>query len=112
MEILVAIVVNALAVMIVSYLLSSMVKVESFTSALVVAVLLAVANAVIKPILAFFTLPLTILTFGLFIFVINALMVLLVSKVYKGFQVKDFIAALLFSLLLGITNSVLFWFFS
>ncbi|MEO8856497.1 MAG: phage holin family protein [Burkholderiaceae bacterium] len=57
---------------------------------IVSALLLGFANAIIKPVLIFFTLPLTLLTFGLFVLVINALMIMLVAKLVRGFHVSSF----------------------
>jgi len=99
-------IVNSLAVFITAYLLEG-VTVKDFPAALVVSILLGIVNAIIKPILLLFTLPLTILTLGLFTFVINALMVMLVSLLYDGFKVEGFLWALLFSLVLSVVNSLL-----
>ena len=69
------------------------------------ALVLALINAFIRPVLIFLTLPATIVTLGLFLFVINALMVLLAAKWVNGFKVDGFWWALLFSFLLSILNS-------
>jgi putative membrane protein len=74
----------------------------------VLALVLAILNAIVKPILIFITLPITVVTLGLFLFVINALIILLADKLLKGFQVNGFWWALLFSLLLSIVTSVLY----
>lgn len=97
---------SALAVFITSYLLPG-VRVDNFLSALTVAIVLGVVNAIVKPILTILTLPITLLTLGLFTFVINALIILFVSSLVRGFAVDGFLAALLFSLVLSIVNSVL-----
>jgi putative membrane protein len=65
-------------------------------------------NAFLKPLLILFTLPLTLLTFGLFLFVINAITVLLASDWVKGFQIDSFGWGLLFSLLLSFITTLLF----
>ena len=106
MSILVNILVSTLSVLIASYLLPG-VEVTGFLPAVVVAVVLGVVNSILKPILILLTLPLTILSLGLFTFVISALMVLLVDALIPGFQVNGFWWALLFSLLLSIINSFL-----
>ena len=76
--------------------------------ALMVAVLLAILDATVKPLLIILTFPVTILTLGLFLFVINALMVLLAAKLVDGITVDGFWWALLFSLLLSFISSLLF----
>lgn len=109
MEWIIGILVNGLLILGLSRLLSG-IKVSGFTNALVASLLFALVNTFIKPILLFVSIPLTILTLGLFTFVINALMVLLVSKLMKGFEVKDFGWALIFSIALSIGSTVLGWF--
>lgn len=71
------------------------------------AVLLSIVNTLIKPILFLLTLPLTILTLGLFTFVLNAIMILLVDALVAGFEVRGLLTALLFSLVLSLVNWVL-----
>lgn len=94
---------GALAVMITAYLLPG-VRVENFFVALVVAVVLGIINTVLRPILLILTLPVTILTLGLFALVINALLILLVSLIVPGFSVASFWWALLFSIVLTVVN--------
>jgi putative membrane protein len=90
-----------------SYILSG-VHIDTFTTAIVLAIVLAVLNAIVKPILILITFPITIVTLGLFLFVINALIIILADKFIKGFAVDGFWWALLFSLLLSIVTSVLY----
>lgn len=90
-----------------SYVLEG-IKFDSFWSAIIVAVVLAILNAIIKPILILLTLPITLVTFGLFLFVINALIILLADKLVSGFSVDGFWWALLFSLLLSLVSSLLY----
>ena len=101
MRLLVVWLINTVALLAVSYLMSS-VQVESFVTALVAALLLGLANAVVRPILILLTLPVTILTLGLFIFVINGLVFLAVAQLVPGFQVAGLwpaiLAAIVFSL--------------
>lgn len=106
MQIIVNLLLNALAVLISAYLLPG-VKVDGYFTAIVVAVVLGIVNTILKPILILFTLPITILTLGLFTFVINALMILLVSNFVPGFHVRGFWWALIFSLVLSLVNSFL-----
>ena len=84
------------------------IHVDDFWAAIVLAFLLAVFNAVVKPILILLTLPITILTLGLFLFVINALMILLADSMMDHFRVDGFWWALWFSLLLSIVTSILY----
>ena len=99
---------SAVAIIITAYLLPrEAIFVQSFFVALVVAVVLGLLNTIIKPILIILTLPIEILTLGLFTFVINAGLVLLTSNIVAGFHVKSFWWALIFSLVLFIINAVL-----
>ncbi|MGB5963530.1 MAG: phage holin family protein [Coleofasciculaceae cyanobacterium] len=82
-------------------------KVDSFPAALVASVILGLVNAFVKPILVFLTLPITFLTFGLFLLVINALTIWLAGNVTSGFQVYGFIPALIGSIVLTIVSGVL-----
>ncbi|MCX8110262.1 MAG: phage holin family protein [Syntrophorhabdaceae bacterium] len=96
----------ALSIMLLGYHLPG-VTVSGFWSALWVALFLGLVNTIIRPILILVTLPINILTLGLFTFVINASLVLLASYVIKGFYVQGFMYALLFSLILSVINFVL-----
>jgi len=80
---------------------------EKFLTALMVAVALAFLNAVLKPILAFLTLPITILTLGLFYLVLNTIIIILADKLVADFHVKGFFTALLFSIILTLVTSIL-----
>lgn len=80
------------------------VRVDSFFSALWVALFLGVVNILIRPVLLFITLPINILTLGLFTFVINAALILLASWVIKGFDVGGFWWALLYGIILSVVN--------
>ena len=84
------------------------VHIDSFMTALIVALVLGVLNAIVKPIMIILTLPVTIITLGLFLFVINALIILLCAKLVSGFVVDGFWWALLFSILLSIGSSILY----
>jgi len=83
------------------------VHIDSFWTAIVFAVVLAILNIFIRPLLILFTLPVTILTLGLFLFVINAIVVLLASKFVHGITITSFGWALLFSLILSLVGSIL-----
>lgn len=82
------------------------VEIKNFWSAIFVAALLAIVNVFIKPILVILSLPITILTFGLFVWVINALLIMLVDQMVSGFKVRSFSWALIF----GLVMSVISWF--
>ncbi len=98
--------INTLAVWTGTYILKG-VNVDSLLTAIVVAVVLGVINTFLKPVLVFLTMPLTVVTFGLFLLVINALMILLTDKLVDGFEVQNFWWALLFSLVVSIVNGFL-----
>lgn len=82
------------------------VRVDSFLTALIVALVLGLLNLFIKPILVLFTLPATIFTLGLFLLVINAVIIMLCDALVDGFEVVDFWRALLFSLVLSFCQSL------
>jgi len=83
------------------------INIDSFWTAVVFAAVLAILNIFVRPLLILFTLPATILTLGLFLFVINALVVLLASKFVHGITIANFWWALLFSLILSLVGSIL-----
>ena len=98
---------TALAVIVLANILPG-ISVAGYVSAIIVAVVISLLNMFVRPLLIFFTLPATIVTFGLFIFVINAIIILLADKLVDGFAVSGFWAALFFSILLSIFRSALF----
>jgi putative membrane protein len=103
-------IIKILAIAAVSFILSKIlagVHVDDFWTALVFAIVLALLNVFAKPLLILLTLPVTILTLGLFLFVINALMVLLASRFVEGFRIDGFWWGLLFSLLLSVVMSLI-----
>lgn len=81
---------------------------KNYLTALGVAILLGLVNIFIKPLIIFLTLPLTILTLGLFIWVINAWMLMLIDKLVEGFTIRNFWWALLFGLFISVLNGILF----
>ena len=98
--------VTAIALLITAHIVSGF-AVKSFTAALIAAIVLGLVNAIVRPIFVFLTLPLTIVTLGLFLLVVNAIMLLLVSYVTPGFVITSFISALLGSIVLTIVASIL-----
>lgn len=105
MRILVSWVLNALAIVLVAYIVPG-ISVESFWVALLVALLLGLLNVFLKPLLVILTLPITILTLGLFVLVINALLLLLVSALIDGFSVDGFWVAVLGGIVLAVLHSI------
>lgn len=99
---------NALALMLVAYLYSG-VRVEGILQALIAALVLGLVNAVIRPLLILLTLPVTLLTLGLFIFIINAFLFWFVAEVVKGFTVNGFMAAFIGSLMYSVITILTSW---
>ena len=105
MNFLARLLITAISVIIAAYILPG-VWVDSPLDAFIVAAVLALLNAFLKPLLIILTIPVTILTLGLFLLVINALMILLASDLVKGFHVSGFWAAFFFSLALSLIVSL------
>lgn len=105
MNFLAKILVNGLAVLIAAYLLPG-IHVDRMVTAVIIAAVLILLNLVVKPILIILTFPITIVTLGLFLLVINALIIMLVSAIVPGFQVDGFWWALLFSIILSIIQMI------
>lgn len=95
---------NGLAVVLTAELLPG-ITVDNFWTAIVVAVALGLVNTFLKPLLIILTLPINIVTLGLFVFIINAVLVMLVGMFVPGFVVASFVWALVFSLVLSLVNS-------
>lgn len=105
-QILLKLLISGLAVFFTDWLLSG-IDVANFTNALLIAIVLAFLNTFLKPVLVLLTIPFTLFTLGLFLLVINAGIILLASKLIDGFFVDGFWWALLFSIILSITTSIL-----
>lgn len=105
MNFIIKLLISSLAVLITSYILPG-VAVASFWDALIVVIILALLNITLKPLLIILTIPVTIFTLGLFLLVINALMILLVDYFLSGFNVDGFWWALAFSLILSLITSL------
>ncbi len=101
-------IINALALLLVANVVPGF-GVDSFYAALIAALVLGLVNALVRPLFFILTLPITILTLGLFTFVINAFMILLVSTIVKGFVVEGFTPALLAALLLWMFSLATNW---
>lgn len=100
------VIVTGLATIVAAYLLPG-VTLDGFVTALIVALVLSVLNAILKPILVILTIPITILTLGLFLLVINAIMVKLTDFFIEGFTVDGWLTAILFSLIVSIVTYIL-----
>lgn len=106
MNFLINLFVTTLAVYLVALIMPH-VYMENHITALLVALALSFLNVFVKPILTLFTIPITVFSFGLFLLVINALIVLMADKLVNGFHVDGFWWALLFSLVLSVTTGLL-----
>ena len=109
MNLILRILLSAIAVVILAKILPG-VGVDSYTTAIIVAIVLSLLNFIVKPILVILTLPVTILTLGLFLLIINAIIILLADYFIDGFQVNNIWWALLFSLLLSFLQSIFYSF--
>jgi len=101
-------IINMLAIVIIAYLMPRLIWVENAAAAIVAAFLLGVANTLIRPVLVVLTLPITVMTMGFFLLIINALMLWLVATVVRGFHVNGFWGALIGSILISLVS----WVFS
>ena len=108
MKLLLVWLINALSLLAVAYLLPS-VTVESFYAAVIAALVLAIVNTVIRPVLVLITLPITILSLGLFTLVINGLLFWFVASFVEGFRVTGFWSALLGALLYSVLSTLASW---
>jgi putative membrane protein len=99
--------INTISIFAVSYILSG-IQIDSFITALIVAVVMAVLNVTLKPLLIVITIPLTVITFGLFLLVVNVLVLYAADALIDGFHIAGFWWALAFSLLVSLVNSILF----
>ena len=96
----------AVAVILAAYIIPG-IKVKSFVTAFIVAIVLGLVNLIIKPILMFITAPINWLTFGLFAFVISGLLLKLVAELVDGFEVKGWLDAILGALLISVASAIM-----
>ncbi|GAA4937879.1 phage holin family protein [Algibacter agarivorans] len=106
MNLILRLLLNALAVFALANILTG-VSVDGYMSAIIVALVLSILNLLVKPLLVILTLPVTIITLGLFLLVINGLIILLADEFINGFSVDSIWWAILFSILLSILQSFL-----
>ena len=97
-------IVSALAVMITAYVVRGF-KVKSFLAALGAAAIIGIANAILWPILIFLTLPINILTFGLFTFVVNGIVLKVCAAIMPGFKIETWTAAIIGAIILAIVST-------
>lgn len=110
MELILIWILNAVALLVVAYILPG-ITVASFGSALIAALVLGLLNTLVKPVLIFLTLPITVVTLGLFLLVLNALVFWFAGSILKGFQVNGFwwavAGAIIYSLVSGLLSGLL-----
>jgi putative membrane protein len=105
MSLIISLLLNALSLYIASYVLDG-VKIDNIQAALIAGVLLGVANFVVKPVLKLLAMPITLLTLGLFLLVINALVLLLVDYFVPGFEIQGFLTAVLLGIVIWALNLI------
>jgi putative membrane protein len=106
MNLLIQIIISSLAVYFTAYILPG-ISINSFISSIGVAIILALLNTFLKPVMILLTIPVTVITMGLFLLVINAFIIILASKIIDGFTVDGFWWALLFSIILSVVTGIL-----
>lgn len=105
MKLILRILLTAVLVLVIDYFMDG-ISVANFATSIIIALVLGLLNIFLKPILVLLTLPVTILSLGLFLLVINAAIILLCDRLVDGFRVDSFLTALVFSVLLSISQSV------
>ena len=108
MKFLIKLILSAVAIIILANVLPGVELNLPYTTAIIVAAVLAILNAFLKPILIILTLPITIVSLGLFLLIINAAIIILADKMIDGFAVNSLWTAILFSILLSLLQSLLY----
>jgi putative membrane protein len=108
MKTIIKILITAVLVMIIANYMGGVVLQDGIKTSIIVALVLGLLNLIVKPILIFFTFPITIVSLGLFLLVINALIILICSNLVSGFHVDGFWTALWFSIILSISQSIMY----
>ncbi|MBP2677161.1 MAG: phage holin family protein [Deltaproteobacteria bacterium] len=98
---------NAVAILLIGYLLPRVISADGVMAALVAAFVLGLVNAVVRPLFVLLTLPITVVTLGVFLLVINGLLLLLVAAIVPGFHVNGFLGAVAGSILISVVSWVL-----
>lgn len=101
------VVANAVAILLIGYLLPRVISADGVMAALVAAFVLGLVNAVVRPLFVLLTLPITVVTLGVFLLVINGLLLLLVAAIVPGFHVNGFLGAVAGSILISVVSWVL-----
>lgn len=109
MPFIIRMVANAVAILLISYLLPQVVTVDGVMAALAAAFVLGLVNAIVRPLFVLLTLPITVVTLGAFLLVINGLLLVLVSYIVPGFHVNGFLSAVVGSILLSVVSWILTW---
>ena len=107
MSFFIRVIANAVAILLISYLLPQVVTADSVMAALVAAFVLGLVNAVVRPLFVLLTLPITVVTLGAFLLVVNGLLLWLVTAVVPGFHVNGFLGAVIGSILLSVVSWIL-----
>ncbi|MBP6558252.1 MAG: phage holin family protein [Flavobacterium sp.] len=107
MKLLIRILITAILVLVIAHFMKGVI-IDEFKTALIVAVVLGLLNFFVKPILVLLTLPVTFFTLGLFLLVINAIIILLCDHFVDGFEVVSFWTAMLFSIILSLSQSLVY----
>ncbi|MBW1972934.1 MAG: phage holin family protein [Deltaproteobacteria bacterium] len=102
-------IVNGVALWVTAWLVKG-IDIKGLSSLILAVILLGILNAIIKPVLIFLTLPINILTMGIFTFFINAFLLIAVSKLVTGFEIADFWSALVGAIVLSIINFIISFF--
>lgn len=110
MKLIVGLIIRTFVLLVTAYLVPGF-HIQSYSSALIVAIVLGILNALLKPILVLLTLPFTILTLGLFTFVINAVLLAIAANIVKGFTIDSFWTAIVASVVITIVGSLINIFF-
>lgn len=100
---------NAIVLLVIPYLMGPAVRMTGLVPALLAAFILGIVNALIRPVLIILSLPIQLLTLGLFTFIINGFMLWIVSRIVQGFYISGFWPAVLASILLSIGSSIISW---
>jgi len=98
---------NAVAILLIGYLLPGLVAVDGAMAALAAAFVLGLVNAVVRPLFVILTLPITVVTIGIFLLVINGLLLWLVSAIVPGFHIQGFLGAVVGSVLISAVSAIL-----
>lgn len=106
MKFLLDLLIRALVLLLTAYLLPGF-RIDTYTTAVIVALVLAILNILVKPLLVILTLPITILTLGVFYFVINAILLIIASKLITGFKIDSFATAVIASIIISIISALL-----